>query len=216
MQLFESQSTEAQIIIATCVAALASYLHWRRFNVPITIAVGTGAAMLLVAALLIATFPVLEDWLLIAFFIAGIIAFSHAMYWDASDLERTTYRADVAFWLHLLAAPLIIHPIFTGLGILDGNESISSAVIVIALYIVMMLISMAVDRRAFMVSALIYVIYAFSNLLETYGIVSYSFALTGVFIGAMLLLLSAFWHTLRRYVMTLLPSVITRYTPAGS
>src|SRR5438874_3733945 len=32
-----------------------------------------------------------------------------AMAFDASDRERATRRADCAFWLHLLAAPLIVH-----------------------------------------------------------------------------------------------------------
>jgi hypothetical protein len=35
---------------------------------------------------------------------------------------------------HLASAPLIIHPIFGMLGVLDGGESISTLMIVIALY----------------------------------------------------------------------------------
>ena len=31
------------------------------------------------------------------------------MYYDLSDRTRTTRLADCAFWLHLLAAPLIVH-----------------------------------------------------------------------------------------------------------
>lgn len=58
-------------------------------------------------------------------------------------------------------------------------------------------ISIVVDRRAFMVSSLIYVLYAISNILEAYGVVGYSFAVTGVCIGAALLLLPAFWHPVR-------------------
>jgi hypothetical protein len=34
-----------------------------------------------------------------------------------------TYKSDVAFWLHLASAPLITHPIFGMLGVLDGNET---------------------------------------------------------------------------------------------
>jgi hypothetical protein len=68
--------------------------------------------------------------------------------------------------LHLTAAPLIIHPIFSMIGLLEGNNSISSMVIAIVLYIFMSLISIAIDRRAFMVSSLAYVLYAISNILK--------------------------------------------------
>ena len=50
----------------------------------------------------------------------GIGVFLFAMRWDSSDPTRTTRRSDVAFWLHLLAAPMIVHPIFTLLGLNDG------------------------------------------------------------------------------------------------
>jgi hypothetical protein len=48
-----------------------------------------------------------------------------------------------------------------------------------------------------MISSMAYVLYAISNILKTYGDIGYNFALTGVLIGATLLLLSAFWHQAR-------------------
>jgi hypothetical protein len=42
--------------------------------------------------------------------VLGIGTFLFAMWWDSSDRARLTRRADVAFWLHLLAAPMIVHP----------------------------------------------------------------------------------------------------------
>jgi hypothetical protein len=92
------------------------------------------------------------------------------------------------------------------LGILSGEEGIASLLIVIILYVVMTSISLAIDRRAFMVSSLLYVIYAISTLMDHIGGVGYSLALTGVFIGTALLLLSAFWHSVRRSLVTQLPS----------
>ena len=43
-------------------------------------------------------------WLM---FVAGLGVFAFAMRWDLQDPERITRRSDVAFWLHLAAAPLI-------------------------------------------------------------------------------------------------------------
>ncbi|MGK0498909.1 MAG: hypothetical protein ACJAYG_000540 [Oceanicoccus sp.] len=208
-----SEPSETSIILTTVVSTAAAYAHWKRFNVPITMAVGTAAAIGAFISVLLAVFPSVKDWFLTIIFISGLIAFSFAMYWDASDTNRTTRRADVAFWLHLLSAPLIIHPVFSRLGILNGDESLSSMAIVILLYLLMTTISIAVDRRAFMVSSLIYVLYALSSLIKTYGGVGYSFALTGVIMGAALLLLSAYWHRVRIMLIAQLPESVTQRLP---
>ena len=137
-----------------------------------------------------------------------------AMYWDGTDPKRQTRRSDVAFWLHLLSAPMIVHPIFSSLGLFTGVTGYSTALLVIGLYLLLALISIAVDRRAIMVSALVYVVYAMSGLLENYGLVSYSMALTGTFIGTSLLLLSAYWQKSRQFVIGLLPTRSQAFLPA--
>jgi hypothetical protein len=43
------------------------------------------------------------------------------------------------------------------------------------------------------------------------GDIGYNFALTGVLIGATLLLLSAFWHQARSALLNLLPESISKY-----
>jgi len=205
--------SEVSLVVASLISAVAAYAHWRRFQVPITIAAGTAAIIGVLVFSVMSLFPTAEEWFLVALFFCGVGAFLFAMYWDASDRARTTRHSDVAFWLHLLSAPLIIHPVFSNLGIFEGVESLGSMAIVIGLYLLMTFISVAVDRRAFMVSSLVYVIYAISSLLKAYGAVGYSFSLTGVLIGAALLLLSAFWHAARAQVVTLLPSSVQRYVP---
>ena len=198
--------SKMSFIVATAATGIAAYFHWLRFKVPITIAAGTAATIGFFVALFLTSFPTLLDWFWVVVFLGGVAAFLFAMYWDASDRKRITYRSDVAFWLHLLSAPLIIHPVFLSLGILDGSESLGSIVIVIVLYSLMSFISVVIDRRAFMVSSLVYVLYAFSSLLKVYGVVGYSFAATGVFIGIALLLMSVFWHKIRSRLVTFLPS----------
>ena len=54
-----------------------------------------------------------------------------------SNFRRSlTRRSDVAFWLHLLAAPMIVHPVFTLLGLNDGTATIGEGLVVILLYVV--------------------------------------------------------------------------------
>ncbi|SIS61518.1 hypothetical protein [Neptunomonas antarctica] len=210
---FFSSTSEMSFIVATAIATLAAYFHWLRFNVPITIAVGTAAGIGVLVSASIALFPGAKDWLLVILFIGGLSAFVFAMYWDSSDTHRTTRRSDVAFWLHLLSAPLIIHPVFSSLGVLNGQENLVSMAVVIVLYLLMTSISIAIDRRAFMVSSLVYVLYALSSLIKTYGGVGYSFALTGVFIGGALLILSAYWHSVRENLVVKLPIQLRNHIP---
>ena len=204
------QQSPVGFAVGSAVAAVAAWLHWRRFRVPITIAAGGAAIVGCAFALLLSVAPEAKTWLNILSFIAGLAVFAYAMRWDSSDTRRETRRSDVAFWLHLLAAPLIVHPIFTALGVTSGQADLGQAVVVVVLYVAIALISLAADRRALMVSALTYVLYAFSALLQRFGVVSLSFAITALAIGAALLLLSAFWHPTRAVVLGHLPLALQR------
>lgn len=194
-------------------ASLATWLHWLRFRVPITVAAGTATVIAFIITGVLSIYPDSKDWLLALIFVSGIAAFSYAMYWDTADLNRTTHKSDVAFWLHLVAAPMIIHPVFSILGVFDQTDNIWSTFIVLILYLLMTAISLVIDRRAFMVSSLIYVLYAISSLLKTYGVIAYNFAITGVFLGTALLLLSGFWHGSRKRLVGVLPTAIQMRVP---
>lgn len=211
------QGFALMVAVAAAIATGAAVLHWRRFHVPITIAAGTAAAVGLALALIasaVAGDPSLmtprqqqtmENILLGSALVLGIGTFLFAMRWDGSDPKRETRRSDVAFWLHLLAAPLIVHPIFTLLGLTEGIISTLGAITVVLLYVVLGLVALAIDRRALLVSALAYVLYALNSLFQTYGAVELSVALTALVIGSALLLLSAFWASARRAVVRPLP-----------
>src|SRR4029078_9868837 len=136
----------------------------------------------------------------------GIGVFLFAMWWDSSDRARVTRRSDVAFWLHLLAAPMIAHPVFALLGLCNGSGGTGGGLIVVGLYILFGLTALAVDRRALLVSALAYVLYALTELFKRFGAVELTIALTALIIGSALLLLSAYWHQARRLIVTRLPS----------
>lgn len=214
------------VAVAAAVACAATFAHWRRFKVPITVAVGAAAivalVVTLVASLLIGGEPdrlgylewrriqsLLEGTALLL----GIGTFLFAMRWDASDRRRQTRRSDVAFWLHLLAAPLIVHPVFSLLGLTDGHASVGSAIVVILLYVVLAVVALAIDRRALLVSALAYVLWAINALFRESGAVELSVALTALVIGSALLLLSAFWPNARRAVVGPLPEGLREKLP---
>jgi hypothetical protein len=193
-------------IYAGCaLSIIGATLHWWRFRVPITIAAGVCAALALFGFASARLIPGALEHVLAIFLVAGLIAFALALWWDASDTLRQTRRSDVAFWLHLLAAPLLVHPIFTSLKVSGDQASLWQIGAVVILYIGIAIVSLAIDRRALMVSALAYVLYAFSALLKQYGMVSLNFAITAAVIGAALLLLSAYWQPSRAFVLGFVP-----------
>ena len=203
--------------ISAVVAAGAAWLHWRRFTVPITVAAGATAVAAIVVGLVVAALGQnienAKNLVLGLVLLLGIGIFLFAMWWDGSDRARLTRRSDVAFWLHLLAAPMIVHPIFTLLGLNDGSASIGEGLAVIALYVVLGVSALAIDRRALLVSALAYVLYALSELFKQVGAVELNVALTALIIGSSLLLLSAYWHQARRLVVQRLPDSLRARLP---
>lgn len=203
---------------AAAIAVVGAWLHWRRFRVPITVAAGTaalaGLAFSLLASAVGKDVANSRELMLGFTLLLGIGVFLFAMRWDSSDPERVTRRSDVAFWLHLLAAPMIVHPVFALLGLTTGTASVGEALIVVALYVALGVTALAIDRRALLVSALAYVLFALSSLFRQFGAVELNIALTALVIGSALLLLSAFWHQARRIVVELLPETLRRYLPA--
>jgi len=203
--------------VSAAVAAVAAWLHWRRFRVPITVAAGAASVAGILVGLLVAALgkdvESAKNIILGFVLLLGIGTFLFAMWWDASDRARLTRRSDVAFWLHLLAAPMIVHPVFTLLGLNDGHATITEGLVVILLYVALGITALAIDRRALLVSALAYVLFAMQQLFRQFGAVELNVALTALVIGSALLLLSAFWHQARRMIVQPLPGSLQEKLP---
>jgi len=202
-------------VLSALAAAIGAWLHWKRFGVPITVAAGVAALVVLVISLLVFLIPTSVDYLIPMTLLGGIGIFLVAMRWDSSDPQRVTAKSDIAFWLHLTAATLIVHPIFSILGMFDSNQNLFGLGVAVVLYLILTLISLVIDRRAFMISSLVYVLAALTEMLKTYGygLEVESFAYVGVVIGFSLLLLSGFWHSTRRRIVSSLPVSIQKSLP---
>ena len=194
------------------LTALGAYCHWRRFQVPITVAALTAAIAAIPMIAITAYIGSLdledpENILLSIVLIAGLAVFAFAMWWDLQDRDRQTRKSDVAFWLHLLAAPMIAHPLFAFLGATTGDViGVGSIIAILGVYLLFALVALAVDRRALLVSALAYVLFALGSLFRTFGGIEEPVAITALIIGSALLMLSAFWGALRSKVVGILPA----------
>jgi hypothetical protein len=209
-----AQSTGAALVVGAC------WLHWQRFMVPIAVAAGVAAiARLGFTLIAAAAYPNIGQWMLLLVLAGGLVIFLYAMRWDMADRERKTRKSDVAFWLHLAASPMIVHPIFVLMGVnlaMTGDHAAVIAIFAIVIYAALAIIALIVDRRAILVSALVYVLAAAIYLVSKIGSSSLSFALAIIIIGSSLLMLSAFWQTMRREVLPLLPQSLRDRMPVVS
>ncbi len=206
------------IFMTTSAAgALSAWLHWWRFRVPITVAAGMAALVGLlvsVTMLLFSQNEIRSDfWLSPILFVAGIAVFALAMRWDLMDIERKTRNSDVAFWLHLLAAPLLVHPVFKFATAMEASNEVISALAVLAIYAVLGIVALSIDRRALLVSALVFLIAAITDLAEELGTAGLSLSLSCLIIGTFLLLLSAFWQRTRLIIVRKLPDSLQSQLP---
>ncbi len=197
-------------VVAGIVTAGATAFHYRRFRVPVTIAAGVAALVAAIVGLLFAVAPNLAKTAFFPLmFLCGLAVFTIAMRFDLSDPNRQTRRTDIAFWLHMLAAPLIVHSLVSSL-FNDGKLDTSSALGILAIFAVLALVALVVDRRAILVSGLAYAGFAFGSLVMNTGLSDGVVPLTMLVLGALVLLLSAGWHVLRRALLPLLPDALVR------
>lgn len=199
-------------------AALATLglaaLHYWRFRVPITIAAGVAALCLAILLLLAAAAPGLTERIINGLLLAlGLATFGFAMWFDLRDPARTSRRTDIAFWLHLLASPLIVHSIFQALGAGRGQIEPAVSAVVLLVFAGLGLVAVLVDRRALLVSGLVYAGLAFGSLFRQAGIVDRSLPYTLLALGALVLLLSAGWAPLRRALLGMMPPAFAERLP---
>lgn len=205
------------VLPAAVVTVLATALHYWRFRVPITVAVGTAAACGVVLGLLLTFAPAFTQeslrWLILGL---GLVVFALAMRFDMSDLTRRTRRTDIAFWLHLLAAPMIVHPLVTGVAGARFGFDPSSAWAILSVFLALGVIAVLIDRRALLVSGLSYAGFALGSLLQTAALSADRIPLTLLALGLFVLLLSAAWRPLRGALLQLLPGGLVRRLPHAS
>lgn len=203
--------------LAGIVTAAAVGVHYYRFRVPITPAAGAAALIATVTGLLMTTLGADTTWIILrpVLFVCGLIVFAVAMRFDMSDPQRLTRRTDIAFWLHLLAAPLIVHPVvavmFSG-----GAPAAGASWGILALFLVLAVVAVLINRRALLVSGLSYAGIAFGYLIKESGLGNEVGPFTFLVLGAFVLILSAGWHTLRDALLAKLPADISRHFPPST
>ena len=190
-----------ELVVALGAGLLATLVFQFRFKVPITYAATAAMAAALALAGLDWLSPgIVETNITLLMLIAGLAIFAGAMAFDVRDVDRTSLNTDKAFWLHLLAAPMIVH---SSLAMLVGDAADKSgSFLVIALVCGLALVALIVDRRALLVSGLTYLGIAIGTLLKDANFdETVLFAGTLVILGLIVLMLGSGWNALRALLM---------------
>ncbi len=195
------------------LAAFAGYIYWKVYKVPIAL---SGAWVAIVAFVSVIGS---DDLSKARALIAGLVLFAIAMRYDSGDRTRETRRSDVAFWLHLAAAPLIVHGLFTAIGFEPFSGVMASPLPVFIVFAVLIAVALTVDRRPILVSSLSYLFAAIGKLLSDMdpnmdaGQRVLNAALAPGILGIGVLLLAAGWTPLRRQLLKIMPHSIARLVP---
>lgn len=198
-------------IVGAGAALLAALLLYWRFRLPFALLLVAAAATALLVSILnaMAGMPIFTRPALLA---AGLASFAAGMAYDLSDRERLSRRADCAFWLHLIAGPLIVHSVVVTLWP-AGPLSASVAAAIVALVALFALVALIVDRRALLVSSLAYIGMTMSWGFNMVGSGTQSLLATFLLLGGGVIVLGIGWHAVRRLVLAFLPAPMVNRLP---
>lgn len=155
--------------------------------------------------------------------ICGLIVFATGVAFDIYDRDRRKIWSDCAFWLHVVSAPMLVHPLFimaTGQNVVFGHiaPDANATIMLTILILGFLYVALAIDRRSLLVPTLAYfgslgIYYLVNSASDSTGVPP--FALILVVVGALIIVFGAGWQRIRRIVVkpTLPAAVIRRLPP---
>lgn len=161
--------------------------------------------------------------------VGGFALFALAMALDLMDPLRRMLHSQVAFWLHMLAAPLVVHSVmstvygsplmrdefpFTILPPDTPFMTASGAAMILTTVAVIGLVALVIDRRALLVSSLGYLGAAVGYAMTTLGDKTNASYATMFLIGTGVILLGIGWDSVRSAVVRRIQNkTILRHLP---
>lgn len=201
----------SSLILPGLLTFAALGVFWLRFKVPFAMALMALALFgtaLLAAATRQGAPESLRDlfvlsgqggfaWITMAL---GVATFAVAMAFDGSDPYRVTRRAAQGFWLHLVAAPMIVNTVALSLLDRGGRQDLFLLLGLMAFFAV---VAVVIDRRSFLLAAIGYVVTVILTLLPIGADGNLAFLVLAL--GLVLVLLGAFWARIRAALVRVLP-----------
>ncbi|MGD1887744.1 MAG: hypothetical protein ACFB01_11620 [Cohaesibacteraceae bacterium] len=209
-----SDGGDAPTIALALFFALAGLVFYVRFRLPFAMLLIAGGSAFAIYNTVEAAMGGNADGVFQFFAgITGLMVLAVALSYELRDPERRKRQSENAFWLHLLAAPLIVFSLVGGLDAMDISNTYE-AVRVFLVVTVLGLLALLIDRRAFIVSALLYLGGAIAYAISQSGMPSnVQFAATALVLGIMIVALALGWHPLRRLFLGILPAGFSARLP---
>ncbi|MBL8549868.1 MAG: hypothetical protein JNJ73_07765 [Hyphomonadaceae bacterium] len=212
----------AAVMVFAAAVSLAALGFYLRFRLPFALGLAGGAAAGFVAASLHAFAPVLAVQAQAGIsLLLGAALFAAAIAYDVRDPGRRTRYSDNGFWLHFAAAPLILGGVLGTLAQAIGGDgrswmdvntgesgaapdggAVPRAVATLAVVAALGFVSLLINRRALIVSALLTTGVAIGVIMNATGLGEGALiAATLVTLGGFVLVLGAGWHGARRALL---------------
>ncbi|MBN9248075.1 MAG: hypothetical protein J0I81_11660 [Hyphomicrobium sp.] len=183
-------------------ALIAAIVYYVRFRLPFALALIAFFGYAVVSKGLFQIAEIGPSFVALGY---GLAVLAVALAYDARDPKRQTRFSDCAFWLQLVAAPLIVSPVILLIKGTTIGGATSAAIVATVFFLA--LFALAIDRRALLVSSLVYFTVAVYDLLNGGTLLtggegsSSSFVLTLGVVGAFVLFLGVFWHPIRNRML---------------
>jgi len=205
--LSQSDFELANIIVPTVVAIL---FYWR-YRMPFTL-MPIALGLIGVVSAIIDIDISKAQYIIILY---GLSVFAVAMWFDSRDVTRQTRLSDAAFWLHLLAAPMVVHGVMVSL-LVETSSIPFRELLVILFFLGFFLVALYVDRRAILVSSVSYAIYAIVELAKNNEIQIENMTLL-IFIGfgIFIIVFGVYWYKIRSIIFKgVSEAALSKYVPA--
>lgn len=212
------------LLLAAASAFIAPALFYLRFRLPFSMGMaGGGVAFFVIVAALLFNFEAAINHLPALYVMLGALLFVAGVAFDARDPARVSRYSDNGFWLHFAAAPLILGGAFGlvgqafglegpvamgGAGTLlvasnaESNTAVAQAAVTLLVVFLLGFVSLLINRRVLIVSALLTTGVAIGVILNEFGLGAGSLAASVlVVLGGFVLILGAGWHSVRRALL---------------
>ncbi|MCG8446984.1 MAG: hypothetical protein MI753_14870 [Hyphomicrobiales bacterium] len=195
------------LTVAFLAALAATVLFYWRFRLPFAL---FAIAATLAGTALAFTFWNYPDWAeansRIVAGLVGLAVFIAALSYDIRDPRRLTRFSECGLWLHMLAAPLLVHAAVGGVQHGLDIQSFGEATRIFLFVSLLSGIALLIDRRALLASSLIYLGAAVYATISGAGLSDdLVIILTLMSIGGFVVLLGTAWTAIRNLFIGLLP-----------
>jgi hypothetical protein len=212
------------VLIAAACAIVVPAAFYARFRLPFSLGLaGGGVAFFIIVSALLADASLTIQYLPALYLVLGLLLFLSGVVFDARDPARVSRFSDNGFWLHFAAAPLMLGGAFGlvaqafgaeggaalgGPGRLivasagDDDSAVLQAALTLLVVIALGFVSLLINRRVLIVSALLTTGVAIGVILNEFGLGAGALAASVlVVLGGFVLVLGAGWHGVRRALL---------------